>query len=304
MKVFFSKAFASFGIAVLSVSALVSCADADKPDQKQDAKAVESSQVSTPEPAVKPAVASESKVEEVVASPEPESESLKPVSPAELLSKLKAVRPEIPVEQAVVQPSKIAGLYEVTLGREVIYVTPDGGFLLVGDLYQIENNQLVNLQEQARREAEARFAPKRAELLAAVNEKDMVIFPAIGEKKAHVFVFTDIDCGYCRRLHGQIEQFQSKGIEVRYLAFPRAGAQSMSAKKLETTWCSANRQEAMTRFKKGENVSLISCENPVAAQYELGMQVGVSGTPAIVFEDGTLVPGAVSPEQLASMLKI
>jgi len=176
--------------------------------------------------------------------------------------------------------------------------------LISGEMYQVNPGYLVNLQEEERREQETAFAPQRAKMLAAVDKKDLVVYSP-DEVKGHIYVFTDIDCGFCRRLHSQLDEMLDEGIEVRYLAFPRAGVNSRSAEKLITTWCSKNPQSLMNRFKRGENVPLAGCDrHPIFDQYMLGQDIGVTGTPAIVLESGQLIPGAVSPERLVREMGI
>ena len=216
-----------------------------------------------------------------------------------------------------VRPSPIPGLYQVNISNQlntgnqanvesrVAFVSDSGDYLIAGEMYAVRADGLVNLQERERREAEKAFEPDRAKLVAAVDKSDMVIFTPEGKTKGHIYIFTDIDCGFCRKLHSQMDAMLAKGIEVRYLAFPRAGPKSRSADKLITTWCAKSPQEVMTRFKGGENVSLALCDNnPIAEQYKLGQQVGVRGTPAIVLASGQLIPGAVSPEFLAQEMGI
>jgi thiol:disulfide interchange protein DsbC len=91
---------------------------------------------------------------------------------------------------------------------------------------------------------------------------------------------------------------------VRYLAYPREGIDSDAAAKMVSAWCSRDRNDAITRLKRGETIPRVSCANPVERQYELGHEVGVQGTPAIVFEDGTLHPGYAPAAELAAALGI
>lgn len=220
-----------------------------------------------------------------------------------IVSRLKAARPELTFSDLDVSP--MAGVYQIKVNGQLAFVSADGGHLIAGEMYAVQEGNLVNLQEQERQSAELAFAPERAKLIDAISKDDMVIYTPKGEVKGYVNVFTDIDCGFCRRLHSQIPAFMEKGIEVRYLAFPRAGVNSKSAQKLATVWCSDKRQELMTRFKEGENLSLKGCDsNPIADQYMLGQQVGVSGTPSIVLESGRIIPGAVSPDFLAKEMGI
>ena len=219
-----------------------------------------------------------------------------------VLLPIKQLRPDLLITE--VRFSHVRGIYKAKIQGNTVFFSADGRFFIAGEMYQVTDHQLVNLQEEELRKAEAAFAPQRAKMLGSLNHKDMVIFPAEGETRAQVYVFTDIDCGFCRKLHRQMPEMQALGIEVRYLGFPRAGVNSKSAKKLATTWCADNPREVMTQFKQGKNVALDPCEpNPIADQYELGKNIGVRGTPAIVLKSGQIVPGAVSTQQLIDILK-
>ncbi len=221
----------------------------------------------------------------------------------QIIERLKKARPELTFSDLSFSP--MDGVYQIKINGQLAFVSGDGGYLIAGEMYEVQEGNLVNLQEQERQEAELAFAPQRAKMIAAIDKSDMVIYKPKGEVKGYVNVFTDIDCGFCRRLHNQLPAMLAKGIEVRYLAFPRAGVSSKSAQKLATVWCSNEKQSLMDRFKRGENVPLQACDNnPVADQYMLGQQVGVNGTPAIVLESGRIIPGAVSPDFLAKEMGI
>lgn len=196
--------------------------------------------------------------------------------------------------------SPVAGVYQIKINGQVAFVSANGGHLISGEMYEVRDDGMINLQELERQEAEVAFEPQRARMIRAVKNEDMVIYSPGDEPGGHVWVFTDIDCGFCRKLHSQMSDYLAKGIEIRYLAFPRAGVDSRSAQKLATTWCAEDPRKAMTDFKSGRDLPLQTCENnPVADHYQLGQQLGVRGTPAIVLESGRLIPGAVSPEYLA-----
>jgi thiol:disulfide interchange protein DsbC len=199
---------------------------------------------------------------------------------------------------SAISESKIPGLFRVTDQRgQVIFASADGDFFLTGELYSTAGGELVNLSEQERQ-------GERLQQLALLSAEDRITFPAKGEEKAHISVFTDIDCGYCRKLHGEVPRMNELGISVSYLAFPRAGVGSPSYDKLVTVWCSEDRLDAMTQAKAGKVLPKKACENPVAAEYNLGNKLGVTGTPAIVLADGALVPGYIPAEQLAQGLGI
>lgn len=213
-----------------------------------------------------------------------------------LVNKLKALRPDIPIERVALSP--LPGIYQLEIaGGTVFYGTADGKYLFAGDLYELGESDLINLAEQDR-------IGKRQELMAAVDVDDMVVFPAGGERKAVINVFTDVDCGYCRKLHNEVPALNAMGVEVRYLAYPRAGIGSESYTKIVSAWCSDDPNEAITALKSGDSIPDNTCTNPVAAQYELGHAVGVSGTPAIVLEDGRLLPGYMPAEALAETIGI
>ncbi len=213
-----------------------------------------------------------------------------------LVAKLKALRPDIPIEK--VSTSPVPGIYALELpGGTVFYGTADGRYLFAGDLYELTDDDLVNLAEVGRTE-------KRRDLMAGVSKTEMVIFPAVGETKGVVSVFTDVDCGYCRKLHQEVPKLNQMGIEVRYLAYPRAGVGSRSYQKIVSAWCAADPNKAITQLKSGMEIPDLSCENPVAAQFDLGKQVGVTGTPAIVLEDGRLLPGYMPAAELAETVGI
>ena len=219
-----------------------------------------------------------------------------------IFAKLRQARPQLTFSD--LKHSPIEGVYEVQLNGRVVFVSADGGHLIAGDMYRVESNNLVNLQEIKRKQAEVALEPERAKQLSSLQADDMVVYSPEGEPKGHVYVFTDIDCGFCRRLHGQMAQMLSLGIEVRYLAFPRAGVHSGSARKLETTWCADDPQQAMNVFKEGGSLPLQSCDKKsvIAQQYSLGQKIGVRGTPAIVLASGKIIPGAVSPDYLAEQM--
>lgn len=213
-----------------------------------------------------------------------------------ILKALSTARPDLEYGQP--RPSPLPGLYEVQVkGGPVLYVDADGSHFIAGDLFAVQPSGFVNLAEQGRQK-------ERAELIAAVKPEDMIIF-APENPKATVTVFTDVDCGYCRKLHSEIGELNDLGIAVHYLAFPRAGLGSPSFRKIATAWCAKDRKDALTRLKNGEELPENVCaDNPVAAQLLLGEKVGVSGTPALVLEDGTMVPGYRPARELAKLLGI
>jgi len=215
---------------------------------------------------------------------------------SDIKKKMLRVLPQLQI--AAVEESEIKGLYRVTsVNDQIIFTDKDAQYFLSGELFGLQKNQLVNITEQRRQAG-------RAEKVAAISESDRLTFPASGERKVTIFVFTDIDCGYCRKLHDEVPRMNELGIEVNYLAYPRAGVGSASYNKIVSAWCAEDRRQAMTDAKAGKSIPPKKCANPVAAQFEMGGQMGVTGTPAIVLEDGTLVPGYVPADKLAEGLGI
>lgn len=200
------------------------------------------------------------------------------------------------VEVRSVSPTEVGDFYQVTTNQDTIYVSSDGRHVLLGELLRLDPEQgVVNLTEQAR-------SGERKAAIEALSPEDTISFVPDGEVKAQMYVFTDADCGYCRRLHSAMDDYHALGIQVNYLAFPRAGPGSASARKLVSAWCAEDRQEAMSQAKAGRSMPERSCDNPVAEQFRLGQTLGVSGTPATVLADGRMVPGFRSAEDMAKVL--
>ena len=203
-----------------------------------------------------------------------------------------AKRLEVAVE--AVRPSVVPGLYEVAHGGEVLYVTGDGRYALTGDLFETANGK--NLSDQRRVEA-------RQALLKTVSDDDGVIF-APKSPRYSITVFTDVDCQFCRRLHSEVAEYNRLGVRIRYLFYPRSGPGTDSWRKAEVVWCSANRQEALTKAKQGGEVEGKACKGtPVERTYELGQELGIKGTPGIFTDRGEYLPGYYPPAQLVEKLK-
>ena len=205
-----------------------------------------------------------------------------------------------PIGIESVRSSPAPGIAEVQIENgPLIYATEDGAyFFLNGDLHQTRATGAVNLTEERR-------AVTRKEQLATVSVDDMVVFSPEGEPRDYIAVFTDVTCFYCQKLHREVDQLNAKGIEVRYLAFPRGGIDSDGAKKLATAWCSEDQQATLTELKAGVELPVNDCvDNPIAAQYQLGQDMGVSGTPAIVTSSGLMIPGYRPADDLAALLEL
>lgn len=207
-----------------------------------------------------------------------------------LKAKLEALLPGMIVESMA--PLDDTGLYEAVVNGEIVYFSKDGLYLFQGDVIDLASRQNIT--------ANKRVGLKK-KMLASLNEDDMIVFEP--ERTEHTLtVFTDIDCGYCRKLHQQMSEYNELGIKIRYMAFPRSGPDSDSFNKAVNVWCADDRQQAMTDSKLGTNVAAKSCDNPVGEHFEAGRRLGVTGTPALFLESGQMLPGYIPPKRLKQML--
>ncbi|MDR3417853.1 MAG: thioredoxin fold domain-containing protein [Nevskia sp.] len=199
------------------------------------------------------------------------------------------------VDPSDIHSAQASGLFEVKHGHDFAYVTADGKYLLQGDLVSIDTGEQIT--EQHRR-------ADRLLALKDLGDANMIAFgprPPMAPKYV-VTVFTDIDCPYCRKMHSQIAEYNDKGIELRYAFFPRTGLNTPSYHKAVSVWCAADRQSAFTKAKHGDSVPQKQCDNPVAREYQLGLDLGIRGTPMLVLPDGEIYPGYVEPDELAAIL--
>ena len=200
------------------------------------------------------------------------------------------------IDRGQIQPSPVSGWYEVQHDHDFAYVSSDGKFLMQGELVNIDTGERLT---EERRRADRLLALKQ---LGSDNLIEFAPPPPIAAKYT-VTVFTDLDCPYCRKLHSQIAEYNAKGIAVRYAFFPRHGIGSPTYFQAISVWCSANRQEALTRAKLGESTPPRKCENPVDKEYQLAIALGISGTPGIILPDGSIYGGGYAPpDQLAEIL--
>ena len=211
-------------------------------------------------------------------------------------SKINAVLPEGMSVQSI-KESQIENLFVVDIGDlQPIYASKNGEFFFYGELYAVNGNMLLNTTKDE-------INLKRKNLLdAALTEDDFITFKSDNEKH-RVIIFTDVDCGYCRKFHNEINDFNDLGITVNYVAFPRSGLASDSYNKIVTAWCSTAPKDTLTKMKEGEDVQLSMCQNhPVEKHFLLGQKIGITGTPAIIKSNGELLPGYLPPEELLTRL--
>ncbi len=194
-----------------------------------------------------------------------------------------------------VSPAPIPGLYEVLVGASLFYVSADGRYVVHGDLIDLDAH--VNVSDQRREKA-------RKQVFETMDTQGYIEFPSrTKETRKTLYVFTDIDCGYCRKMHAEVGRLNDAGIAVRYLAFPRTGTKGPSFDKAVAVWCAPNRQEALTQSKLGVTLDSQKCDNPVAKEFELGNAMGVTGTPAVYTDEGKHIGGYVPAEELIDMVQ-
>jgi len=255
-------------LAVLGAFSLSACAQTDSP------------------PAADPAPASATRQAAAGSAPKVEPGSADERA-RDAIRKLNA---QIRIEHIGAAP--LAGFREVIVGGQTLYVSDDGRYMLQGSLYDME----------ARRDlSEASLAALRRELLKTIPVKDRIVF-APQDPKYTVAVFTDVECGYCRKLHSQIDEYNREGIAVQYLAFPRMGLGSADFQKMVNVWCATDRRQALTDAKNDRRVPTRNCKNPVTMEYDVGQRIGLAGTPLIVAPDGTAMPGYMPPKELRAAL--
>lgn len=216
---------------------------------------------------------------------------------AEVVSDIEKIRIEVTkivpaAANARITKTPAQNVFQIEFQGAYAYAYVENGFVLVGDLYDSE--RLVNLgTEQTNK--------KIVDAIDSLPTSKMIVYGP-EKPKRYVTVFTDIDCGYCRKLHNEVPELNKAGIQVRYLAFPRAGVGSDSHNKYVSVWCSDDPQASLTAAKSGHSVASSTCENPVAETYSLGQEIGVRGTPMIVFDDGTIAPGYLPSAELIRRL--
>jgi len=191
-----------------------------------------------------------------------------------------------------ISETPIAGVLMVQIQGDIVYATSDGKYLIQGRVIDMDTRE--DLTEGAKSDI-------RKELMGDIDPAQQIVF-APKEPDYELTVFTDIDCGYCRKLHEQVPEYNKEGISIRYMAFPRAGVGSRSFEKAVSVWCADDQQGAMTSAKAGQEMDPAQCDNPVADQYRLGIALGVTGTPALLTPEGQLIPGYVPPAQLRQRL--
>jgi len=193
-----------------------------------------------------------------------------------------------------IEQAPLPGYRQVIVGGQMVYVSDDGKYLLQGSLFDTKSKRDLTA---------TRLAVDTRHKLDAVPDDKRIVFAPSGKPKYKVTVFTDIDCGYCRKLHSQIAEYNQRGIEIDYLFFPRSGIGTPSYDKAVSVWCAKDRKAAFTAAKAGANPAPLKCDNPVADQFTLGTKVGVDATPTVLAPDGTRIGGYLPPDEMLARLQ-
>ena len=208
----------------------------------------------------------------------------------QLRAALSEKMPKLEITEITETP--VPGVLELLSGGEIYYLTPDARYMIDGNLLDLESE--INLT--ARRKGKAHMS-----LLNAVSEDKMVIFPAKGEAKRVMTVFTDTTCPYCAKLHAEVGELQENGVEVRYLLYPRAGMGSPAYEELQSVWCADDSRQALTDIKNGKQIEPRQCDNPIAEHIALAREVGLRGTPLVYLDSGDIVNGYRPADQILAI---
>ena len=209
---------------------------------------------------------------------------------------LKNILPDGAIIESI-EATPIEDMYAVYYGDlQPIYVTKDGSFFIYGDIYKINSNSISNITDES-------IAERRKIILKDIPLNELISFKSKNEQFS-VIVFTDVDCGYCRKLHNQINEYNKLGISINYAAYPRSGLGTSAFTKMVGAWCSDDPKGSISKLKNNKNLDLSFCDSqPVSKQYVIGQKLGVNGTPAIFSMDGDMFPGYIKPKELLLRLK-
>ena len=214
----------------------------------------------------------------------------------ELERKLNSLLPEDVIVKSI-EETDIEGYLEVSLeGMESFFVSENGKFIISGDIFEITSEGLINRSEVIR-------SAYRKKIVNDLDSSEFITFRPNAVRHS-IFVFTDVDCGYCRQFHAQMAEYLELGIKVNYLAFPRAGANSDSYKRIASAWCSKDPNNAITELKLGNEIKENVClDNPVIKHFDLGNSLRDTGTHSINNTEAKLIPGYIPAEKLIGLIE-
>ena len=211
-----------------------------------------------------------------------------------VINKLQPYFPSISAEN--ISNSELDGFYEVVLTKpwiDVMYISFDGRYVIQGAVTDLE--LMTNLSEN-------RINSIRNNILNSIDENDKIAFKAENEQYI-IHVFTDVDCPYCAKLHANMEEMNSLGITIKYLASPLEELHPNAQSAMEKIWCAEDRAVALHYYKLMRFLpESVECENPVAEQLAISKQLGVDGTPSLFLADGSNIPGYLDPGELLNSI--
>jgi thiol:disulfide interchange protein DsbC len=206
---------------------------------------------------------------------------------------LLALNPKMQIDY--IGAAALPGFREVIVGGQVVLVSDDGKYLVQGSVVDIGSQKELTQSSPA-------LSKYRQDLLNSIKTSERIVFAPPNPKYA-ISVFTDIECGYCRKLHSEIAEYNKRGIAIEYMAFPRMGLGSQDHRDMISVWCATDRKQALTDAKGGKPVPERTCKNtPVDMEYHVGQRLGISGTPAIFAPDGTQLGGYLPPDKMREAL--
>ncbi|TPH14606.1 DsbC family protein [Litorilituus lipolyticus] len=209
-----------------------------------------------------------------------------------LKSNLLAHAPKLVIES--IHKSPVNALYEVQLATgETIYAFANGQYFLAGNLFKAEKGgSYLNVTK-------ANKTQRRQSIIENLSTNTAISYPAMGTEKAQISVFTDVDCSFCRRFHGEVTVLNELGITVNYYAYPRMGLNSATYKTMNAIWCANDKQSALTQAKLNKEIDANTCNGSIDSHYKLAKSIGVRVTPSIVLANGELVEGYQQAKILA-----
>lgn len=190
-----------------------------------------------------------------------------------------------------VQKTPMPGLFEVRVnGTEIFYTDSTGSFLIQGSL--IDAKAKRNLTEE------------RTEKLNRVAFDSLPVKDAVtivrGNGKRKLAVFEDPNCGYCKRFERDLQQVNDVTIHLFLLPILSAD----SAEKSKNVWCAADKAKAWTDMMvAGKTLPAATCDtSAITRNLEFGRKYRITGTPTLIFADGSRIPGALSAQQVEQNL--
>jgi thiol:disulfide interchange protein DsbC len=189
-----------------------------------------------------------------------------------------------------IKETPISGVYEVIVGSEIYYMDKSARYIINGDLIDLATR--TNFTEEAK-------TFNRKMKIAELGEENMIVYAPRAVDHT-ITVVTDIDCPYCRRLHSEIDEYMENNVKVRYIFMPLKG--KVDYDKTVSVWCAEDKNLALDIAKAGGELEKASCDNPIARHLKIARELGIRGTPAIILEDGSMLPGYVPVKKLVPEL--